>query len=589
MEIEIMENEEYSNSYLVQAQSLLDSSINNHEGQMQAVAFWRSEIAASSVYYGAGTEKAGDSGMTPKDIKKAIESAIPSLVEPFLNKNIVNAKGKDAESDQKSEVVESRLNYVWNYGMRTLPLMERIARDMMTDGTVFIKTNYNSEGKMPGVEVMNIDAIITDPSAESLEDCKFVIERKKVSVSEIIDNPGWYGQHSFDDLSALGASSTTEYDMETVGAESYFNFEERAQQLIDISIYYGEVVDNTGSIVNKVIIWADDFLINEMDSPYPNGWAHPFDSEVYTRVSGSLYGESIAELLSVNQRIRTGLNRAILDSLSRGTNGQRAVKKGALDIVNKGRFSRGENFEYQTQGGLDIWEGQFAQTPPSVYELLDRIQADSEELSGISRMNAGLDPRALNSGVSATASALVNSAAERRLLLITRHISALLESLFRKWIDLDVMMLEDDTVAVRVEGNLLDITGLDMEGNYDLTLDVATIGQKQEKGQQLSMVLQQLAQNPAIPQSITMRLTSELVETMDMYQLSEELKVLSKQMEQQEQQPQQPQQPSPEEQIAIQLEIQAQQAATAKDQSVAQLNEAKAMETFVNTEKATYE
>ena len=575
--------EEYNGSILVQAQASLSSSINSHEEIMNAVAFRRNEIDAyTQGRGGSGTPTSGSSGMVPKDIKKAVESAIPSLIEPFLNNNIVVAKGRDVESDQKAEVVEARLNYVWNYGMKTLPLMELLVRAMMEDGTVFTKTIWNGDRDMPGLEIMNIDAIITDPSAETLDDAAFVIEQKKVSIAEILNNPAWYGEHTLESLSELGAATTEVYDREETGQESYFNFEERLQQLISINIYYGEVVQDI-EVVKKVIIWSDDFMINEMDSPYPEDWTHPFNSEVYTRIAGSIYGEGLADLLSVNQKIRTGLNRAILDSLDKGTNGQKGVKKGVLDVANKRKFIQGQDFEYLSQGGLDIWEGQFAETPASVYALLDRVQADSEELSGISRLNGGLDPRALNSGVTATASNIVQSNAERRLLLITRHISALLENVFRDWLDLDVMMLEN--ASVRVGKQIQSISGLDMQGNYDLTLDVATTGQKEQKTQQLTTVIQQLSQNPAIPQSITMRLMSEMVGAMGMYQTEEELMGISKSMAEQEAQPKQP---DPAQQAAMQLEMQAKQAATAKDESVAVLNGAKAMETHISNEMLTY-
>ncbi len=567
---------------LQQLQSAMSASIGNHNEVMARVNVWNAEIEAESTIYSAGSSKAGDAGMVSKDIKKSIESALPSLVEPYLNRDITMIQGQDAQSDAKAEKIQKLLNYQWNYGTNALPFMERLVRDMMSDGTVILKSGWDSDNDVPRVEVINIDSLVTDPSAETLEECRFVIERKKVSISEILDNSGWYGQHSLESLSPLQATNTTDYDREEIGQDSSHNFEARLQQLIDVNTYYGEL-EIDGKLQNIVGIWSDDFVINTMDSPYPESWRHPFDGEPYTRVSGSIYGESIAELLSVNQKIRTGLSRAILDNLNAGTNGQKGVRKGVLDIVNKRKFASGENFEYLSQGGLDVFEGQFADTPPSVYELLDRVQQDSEELSGISRMNGGLDPRALNSGVSATASSLVNTAAERRLLLITRHISSLLENVFRKWLSLNQLMLESG--SVRVANEMIDLSNLDLQGNYDLSISVATTGQKQQKSQQLSMVLQQLSQNPAIPQSMIMRLTSELVGSMDMYAAEEELLNLSKQMQLQEQQPQQP---DPQQEMAMQLELQAKQAATAKDQSVAQLNEAKAVNTYVETEKSSY-
>ena len=271
-----------------------------------------------------------------------------------------------------------------------------------------------------------------------------------------------------------------------------------------------------------------------------------------------------------------------MDNLDASTLGVRGFKEGTLDPANERRFKSRKDFKYQGNG-FDIWEGTFKETPSDVYHLMDRLQADSEDLSGISRLNGGLDSRALNSGVSATASALVNSNAERRLLLITRHISSLLENVFRKWLDLNQLMLENG--SVRVNNQMLDISALDLEGNFDLSITVATSGMKQQKSQQLSMVLQTLSQNQNIPQSTIMRLTSELVGSMDMHQTEEELLNLSMQMKQQEQQPQQP---NPMQQMQMQLEMQEKQAEINKDNSVATLNEARAVQSFVETELKSY-
>lgn len=561
---------------LQQLQLDLDGAMPNHNAQMALIETWRNEAQG----LGYGNEVNGKSKMVSLDIAKTIEGSIPSLVEPFVANDIISLQGKDSESEQKASKVERLLNYQWKYAQSPLELMENTARTLMTDGTIFVKNSWKDDN--PISELIDVDSIVLDPSAKHLKDCRFIIERKKISINEIISNSGWYGSHTIESLSPLEATTATEYDKDSNGKDDSFNFEDRLRQLVDVNFYYGSIT--IGNKLETILaIWSDDFLINIMPTPYPTAWnGNPFSSEVYIRVAGSIYGESVAELLKVNQRINTGLKRSVLNTLDSSTAGQKGSKKGALDPVNLGKFRRGEYFEYQGQSP-EIWEGKFAEVPPHILGLEDRMQMENEELSGISRLSGGLDPRALNSNVSATASSLVNSNAERRLLLIARHIGALIEDMMRKWMDLNALMLEQN--SVRINGMVEEITNLDVNGNFDLMINISTPSQKQERAQNLSMLLNTLGSNGNIPKSVIMNLVAELSEAMNMHSLSEQLGSLAQQMQQSEQQPKQN---DPMQDIAMQLEMAEQQSVIAKNNSRAELDKAKSMESFVDMQNKSY-
>ena len=557
-------------------QTDLDSARGNHSQQIALIEEWRllTEAKPSTMR----SQKDGNySSVMNQLVKKTIESATPSLVEPFLGSNIVNAQGRDAESDSKAEIASATLNYFWNYSIPPEKFIEPLVRNLQIDGTVFIKVGWKDNH--PTSKEIAPEALVIDPSAKTLDEAKFVIEQSKVSVSDILSNPEWYGKHTLDSLHELQATSTTIYDTEASGNESSFNFEDRLRQLISVNTYYGEMTVD-GELKQIVAMWSDSFLINVMDSPYPTSWnGIPFCSTDYIPVSGSLYGESIPSLLSYDQQYSTALDRSIMKQLDHSTLGQRGFAQGALDPVNERRFKAGKDFKFNAKG-FEMWEGGFNQLSPDIFMLHDKTRQSAEELSGISRLNAGLDPRALNSNVSATASSLVNSNAQRRLLLVMRHISSLLEAMFRKWLDISVVMAED--LSVRVGGQLLNISGFDLDGNYDLVLNVQTDGQKQEKAQKLSMILQQLGSNPSIPQSVVMKLTAEYTRALEMHELADELMGLSQQIQQSEGQP------NPMAQQAQMMEMEAQQAQIAKDTARAQLDEAKAMNTHIDNELLSY-
>ncbi len=564
-----------------------DGAMSNHNNMMAEV------LVSRSVYEAEGIKKSakGKSGYVDKSVKKTVEAALPSLTEPFLNKSIVSAQGRDAMSDEKAEVVSKLLNYQWNYGFAALPFVEQLNRDNMVDGTIFVKTGWNSDRDSAYSEIIDLDTLIVDPSATCLEDANFVVERKKVSIGEILRNPKLYGEHTLESLNGLDGAITTDFDRDEIGKDNNFNFEDKVRQMVEIKIYYGSVpVNANGDTMPILAIWSDEVMINVMPSPYPDEWnGIPFSSEVYSRVTGSMYGEGLPTILEDGQLIRTQLQRSIFDTLDASTNGQRGFKAGTLDANNKRKFKSGKDFEFNT-ATAEIWEGSYNPISSDVYNLMDRTQQDNEEMSGISRLNAGLDPRALNSNVTATASSLVNSAAERRLLLITRHTSALLESMFRKWLDMNKLMLTNG--SVRVGNEIIDITNVDLEGNYDVTLNIATAGEDQARAQLLGGLIPQLAQNPAVPQSVIMQLTADMTESMKLFSTSDTLGNIAKQMKLQEES----EQPTPEQiqqqqmqQAAMELEMREKQANITFDESRATLNNVKAQETHIDNQMKLYE
>lgn len=553
----------------------------NQTAQMKIIESWRAECNGDPYSIGRKQDKAAYSTIVVKLIKKAIESSVPSLVEPFLGSNIVSLKGRDAVSQEKAKTASAVLNYFWNYSIRPEELMEPLVRTLQTDGTVVGKVVWKDD--RPDTDLVPLDNLTFDPSATKIDECKFIIEKSKVSIADILSNPLWYGEHTLESLKDLMPSSDTDWEVEVSGKDNSFNFDDRARQLIEINTYYGTMGTDDGKTETVIGIWSDNVLLKYGESPYPDSWnGLPFISTVYIPQEGSLYGENLGNLVSTDQKISTAIQRAILLHLDKSTNGQRGIREGSMNPIEEAKFKRGQDFKFQDRDP-QFWEGSFNQINGEVFVLQDRTKADVEELLGIGRLNAGLDPRALNSNVSATASSLVNSNAQRRLLLIVRHISSMLEQMFRKWLDMVVAM--NPGLSVEVGGKLVDLTGFDLEGNYDLILDITTDAQKADKIQNLNMTLQTLANTPGIPPSVTMNVTADLMAAMGNYVLGDQLKGLADGMAESEQQPQEP---NPIQQAGMQLEMAERQASIAEAQSKAKLNEAKALESFVDSQNASY-
>jgi len=312
------------------------------------------------------------------------------------------------------------------------------------------------------------------------------------------------------------------------------------------------------------------------ESPYPAKWnGIPFECAVYTRRPYNIYGESISEMLKSSQRMRQNISTAIVENMKNATVGQRFFQKGAMDQLNFRRMVNGERIIYMNKPPSESFaEGTFNDIPPSVFSVNDMLKGEQDSLSGVSEFSAGMDPRSLNTNVSATAANITNTNAQKRMLQITRHISEMLERVFSKWVDLNQMMLQEG--VVQDDEEYVPLSGEMLQGNFDVSVTAGTAGIKQSKIQNLQMMMS----DPTLPPQLAMGMRAQLADLLDMPVLAKDIRETMNQ----EPDPQQEQM----QQMAVQLDMAAQQADIAKTQSEAKKNNADAMETFVDTERASY-
>jgi len=547
-----------------------------------------------------------------KDLLRVVEGSIPSLSDPFLSdSDIVGVQSRNAQGVEKARIIQQLLNKQFSKSKNVVSLIEDISRVIQEEGTVFVQSGWGNDSAT--VERVSIRSLLIDPSAEKMEDAKYVIKRVKVSIGDILANPDWYGKHTFEDLQKLMPTNDSDYDdAAEIGRDTSFNFDDKAREMVELFEYYGVMdIDGNGKLVPVLAIWsgASNKILKFGDSPYPESWnGNPFDSAQYISRTGSIYGSGIADLIGDYQKVRSGFMREVLNNANKANSSQTAVKKGTLDIANKRKFLRGEDYEYLGEPG--IISAQFNPVPESIFAMMESMKVEQEELSGISRQNAGIDPRSLNNKT-ATAVNTAQSNAEKRLLQIVRHISAMFEGVFRKWIDLNQEYLQEGIadvpatnqmnpmngmenfqqarMAQSMDPQTISVNGMMIDGNFDVELQVGTTGMKTSQNENILLMLTQMSPySQQIGMSSSMNLLAKLSDNLDMPQLAQTLRQKSNMMKEQESQPQEM---APEQQLAIataeadiaktQSEIQKNNATAMKDQSAAVQN-------HVETELATY-
>jgi hypothetical protein len=93
-----------------------------------------------------------------KDVKKAIKSMSPSIIEPFLTTaSIVNAKATKIGNEQKADYVSDILNYQYQNEFDRLEFITSISTILPKEGTVFIRTGWAYEEKQEVKTLSKLD------------------------------------------------------------------------------------------------------------------------------------------------------------------------------------------------------------------------------------------------------------------------------------------------------------------------------------------------------------------------------------------------------------------------------------------------
>ncbi len=567
---------------------LLKDATGYHSEAQQMVDEYRSS------YYNTGEDMISGNQTTPmmkdtrhgvvsqalcKDVMRSVEGAIPSLVAPFIEKDIATLES-DTEDEGVLESIkthEKLVNYQWNKKSSPLDVVERISRNLQIDGTAWCKTGWNAKG-YPEVFVVPFESVIPDPNAYTQDEIRFVIHRKKVSISDILSNPEWYGKHTLDSLNHLSNHISSEYEpMDVAGRSDAFDSGQRASEIIEIFEYYGEYdKKGDGTTEPVVIIWSAQTLLNEFDSPYP-GFSIPFDAGIYLQRPYSIYGSGVAELIGEHQVTRQEILRGIIDNMNKANNGTKFVKKGAFDNKNAMKFKQNApfveiNHNSQEPLGNAFWDGGYNQIPPEVYQLMEKYEEEQENLSGLTKYSMGTDSRSLNQ--TATGVSIISSMSQRRLVFITQHISDLIARVLKKWI-----LLNDEFIVHSGIAN-----------EIDLFVKAGTAGIQAKKGQDISNMLQALAPHAGVldPAIIT-DLVADLAETFDLDVTAKKIRDSADKQRQMMQDPNMQMQQQQEQQMMKQMAMRGEAAEISKDEAKAHLDNAKAQKAQIDAAQAMYQ
>lgn len=338
----------------------------------------------------------------------------------------------------------------------------------------------------PTISVVDYNNLIIDPSCDGvLEDAKFVIYAFETNKADL-EAAGIYSNLDSIQIETSSILSSSDSDFES-NEDTSFNFKDEPRKKFIAYEYWGYWdINGDGTLKPIVTTWVGDTIIRMEENPYPDK-APPFVSAQYLPVRKSLYGQPDSELIEDNQKIMGALMRGMIDILARSANGQTGMRKDLLDVPNKRKYEKGEDFEFNPN--VDPRQGihttTFTEIPQSALVMLQTQQNEVETLTGIRPFGATATDTS-----SATQARGLLDAASKRETAILRRLSDGIKKIGHKIISMNQEFLEDEEIIRITNEQFVAIKREDLAGKFDLVLDISTAEEDNAKAQELAFMLQ---------------------------------------------------------------------------------------------------
>lgn len=489
--------------------------------QDAVIAKWKAEYNGDPY----GNEKKGKSAIVSRDIKKQSEWQHATIVDPFVStSSIIKATPITWEDEEAARQNELLLNTQFCRKFDRFNFMSKAIKVLDREGTLVVQTGWdyedeevttmaemvvvNEEGQeiiveqevtetivkknQPTAKVCRNEDIYIDPTCQdNLDNAQFVIYRYETDLSSLKKDG------RFKNLEQVARFGREDYDYDPPD-DTEFKFADEPRKKMVVYEYWGNYdMDGDGIAEPIVCAWINDVIIRLQSNPYPDG-KPPFIVVPFNSVPFKIHGEANAELIGDNQKVKTAIIRGIIDNMAQSNNGQVAIRKGALDQVNRKKFLAGNNFEFNGSPN-DFWQGSYNSIPGSAFDMIGLMNNEIESITGTKSFSGGINAGALGATATGARGAL-DATATRRMNIVRNVAENLVKPLIRKWMSYNSEFLEDEEVIRVTNDKFVPVRRDDLDGRIDLDISIATAEDNAAKSQELSFLLQTLGPNedPAI-------------------------------------------------------------------------------------------
>jgi hypothetical protein len=275
-----------------------------------------------------------------------------------------------------------------------------------------------------------------------------------------------------------------------------FQLKDKARKKLRAFEYWGYWdIHGTGELVSIVATWVNNTLVRMEENPFSHNRI-PYSMAHYMPVMDSPHGEPDAELLIDNQETVGKLLRASLDITSTHAVGQEFIDEQLLpSAVQKDNYYKGNTVFFR--GGFDpqksIHRRSVEPVPSTVFNMLQREEAEAESLTGTKSFSGGISGQALGASATGIRSAL--DATSKRELSILRRLSSMFVDLARMTIAMNQEFMEEEQVIRITNEEFATIRRDDLQGEFDLKINISTPEKDNETADKIMTLMQTNAAN----------------------------------------------------------------------------------------------
>lgn len=420
----------------------------------------------------------------------------------------------------------------------------------------------------PVVEILNPANVSIDPSCNGdLDKALFVIMSFETNKSELEKEGKKY--KNLDKVNWEGSTPIVEPNHES-STPTDFNYRDAARKKVVAYEYWGFYdIHGDGELVPIVATWIGNTLIRMELNPFPDQKL-PFVLVTYLPLKRELYGEPDAELLEDNQAILGAMMRGMIDLMGRSANGQQGFAKGMLDPLNRRRYDNGQDYEFNpsVNPSQGLIEHKYPEIPQSAMAMVSFQNQEAEALTGVKSFGGGLSGSAYGD-VAAGIRGMLDAASKREMGILRRLAKGMSE-IGMKIVAMNGEFLSEKEVVRVTNKEFITVYREDLQGNFDLEVDISTAEIDNEKGQDLGFMLQTMG--PNMDPSMSAMILADIADLKRMPALAERLRTWKPQ-------------PDPMQQKIKELEVKKLELECQEIQSRTQLNQAKAGEAEANKDQ----
>lgn len=402
----------------------------------------------------------------------------------------------------------------------------------------------------PTAEVCDLRNLFIDPSCNGkLDKAMFAIRSFETNYGEM-KSKGIYKNLDLVPWEQLTLLSETEHKSNT---PQDFQMQGKARNKVVAYRYHGfRDIHGTGELVSIVATWVGDVIVQLEETPFPDKKI-PYVVGSLMPKRHSLFGEPDAELLIENQTTVGALTRGIVDLMARSANAQQGIPKGFLDLPNQRRFENGMDYQYNPMLGRPdqmLVQHTFPAIPASALDMIAVNTQEAGSLTGVQTFNEGMNGDTYGSVAAGVKGVL--AASSKRETSILRRLAKVVSRVGTKITQMNMTFLSEEEVVRITNDKFVTVRKEDIQGRYDVRVEVSSAEADAAKSQKLSFMLQTIG--PNVDFGITKKVMAEIARLDKMDELAHDIEHFEPQ-------------PDPVQQQKVQLELAQLQAEIAKLQA----------------------